>query len=784
MSAKRKADKGGRSRKPAVRATPKQKLLKVLKWSSVCALVMALLAVGGFVVLYNSIKLPDPNQDFQTQSSFVYYSGGKQEIGRFETQNRESIPLREMPETLQDAVVAAENQSFWSDKGIDPKGIVRAAFSNASGNSQQGASTITQQYIKIMYLNQERSYKRKVKEAILSLKIQRQLSKQEILEGYLNTIFFGRNAYGVQAAAKAYFNVPASKLNLKQSAALASMINNPNNLDPVKGKASKKQLKARYRYTIDSMVKTDAITQQEGSRARRNLPVFPTVQAESRLGGQRGHMLTLVRSELNQLGFSDDQIDRNGLRVTTTFDPTVMSAAKEAVLTQRPEGFGDKELHVGAATVEVGTGAVRGFYGGQDFLQSQINWAATGGMAGSTMKAYADAAALKEGFALKDSFNGNSPYRFPGGLEVSNQGHHSYGRVSMITATMKSINTAYMDMTESMTDGPKRIYEMARRMAIPPSEAEKQFPGIPSTSPDFAPDDTLVSLGRARVSPINMANGYATIANRGKRADAYVVQKVVDADGKMLYSHKNATKRVVDEGIADDTSYALQQTVQGSGGTGFRAGVIGRPVAGKTGTATNAKDEVSSMWFVGYTPQLATAVMYVRGDGDDGLDGWLPDSTGGGYPARTWAALMGPALEGAEVESFPDPAWVDGEAPASGHEEYIPPPVKSAPPKRPDKKKKPDKTPSKTNKPKPTKTPKPSNTPAPPVSTPSQPPPEPSDPVTPSEPSTPTPTPTGGGQPGGGQSGGAGGSGGNPGGAGFTDGRTLGQRQAMGRRVA
>src|SRR4029450_13691492 len=162
----------------------------------------------------------------EAQTTFVYYSGGKAKIGRFAEQNRESIPLADIPQSMQDAVMAAEDRTFYSNSGIDPKGILRAAFSNAKGNATQGASTITQQYVKILYLTQERSLTRKAKEAILSLKLQRQQSKYEILQGYLNTIYFGGGAYGIQAASKAYFDIPAKELNLKQSAVLASVLNN------------------------------------------------------------------------------------------------------------------------------------------------------------------------------------------------------------------------------------------------------------------------------------------------------------------------------------------------------------------------------------------------------------------------------------------------------------------------------------------------------------------------------------------------------------------------------
>ena len=214
MSGKRRAAGPADKSSPQPPTSTKSRLKRVGKWLLVAALAGSLLLAGGLFYLYKTIDIPDPNKDFRTQTSFVYYADGKTQLGQYATQNRDSIPLKEIPQKMQDAVVAAENQSFWTDKGIDPKGILRAAFSNARGNSTQGASTITQQYVKILYLSQERSYKRKLKEAVLSLKIQQQLSKSEILEGYLNTIYFGRGAYGVQAAAQAYFDKDAKDLSL------------------------------------------------------------------------------------------------------------------------------------------------------------------------------------------------------------------------------------------------------------------------------------------------------------------------------------------------------------------------------------------------------------------------------------------------------------------------------------------------------------------------------------------------------------------------------------------
>ena len=655
--------------------TMKQRLRKGAKWTALSGLVLVLIGALGFVALYSVIDIPDPNREFQTERTEIYYADGKTDLGSFAIQNRDFIPLSEMPDTIKDAVVAAENQSFYTDEGIDPKGILRAAFSNASGKTTQGASTITQQYVKILYLTQERSYTRKIKEAILSLKVQRKLSKQQVLEGYLNTIYFGRGAYGIETAAQAYFNKPASKLKLGEAAVLASVLNNPSGFDPANGKEARANLKERYDYVLSSMAKLDMVDQAEADRVMRKLPKLPKIKAESTYGGQKGHVLEMVRKELVRLKFSDEEIDGGGLQVTTTFTPQAMQAAEQGVLEGRPEGFGDKELHVGVASVEPGTGAVRGLYGGQDYLQSQINWAVAGGQAGSTFKAFAVAAAIKDGFSLKDTFEGNSPYELPDGTDVGNQGDTDYGRVSMLKATESSINTAFIDMTLGMgsTEGPEKILAMSNAMGIPPAKASgRNAPGFPSSSPGLQAN-LGVSLGSQTVSPINMANGYATIANGGVAVRPFIIDKVVDADGEVRYQHKATEgERAISEDIAADTSYALQQVVQT--GSGTRALALGRPAAGKTGTATNDAGDVTSAWFTGYTPQLSTAVMYVRGKGTGQLKGWLPEYFGGSFPAQTWLEVMQLALEGEPVEDFPEPVYVDGEAPASGYEPYTPPP--------------------------------------------------------------------------------------------------------------
>ncbi len=408
-------------------------------------------------------------------------------------------------------------------------------------------------------------------------------------------------------------------------------------------------------------------------------------------------MLTMVKNELLKLTDDDgnplldeDTIDGGGLRITTTFTKKAMDAAENGVLAVKPSGKPfDTDLHVGAATVDVKTGAVLGIYGGQDYLDSQINWAVAGGMAGSSLKPFALAAGLKAGFSLKDTFDGNSPFELPDGTgEVENQGFESYGSaVNLIKATEDSINTAFVDLTTSIPDGPEQVMEMMNAMGIPPKKAPKKNAyGMPDDSPGLEPF-AGIALGSATVSPINMANGYATIANGGRFHAPFIIAKVVDKDGETIYDHAQSDEQVIDPDqgadIAADVSYAMQQVVDAGSGTVAQG--LGYDAAGKTGTATfQAKPDdapyVSSSWFSGFTPQIATSVMYVRGKGQGQLDDWLPASSdgragyfGGNYPAKTWTEIMKADMDGLEEEEFPEPAYVDGEAPTEGHTPTTPP---------------------------------------------------------------------------------------------------------------
>jgi len=619
--------------------------------------------VGGTAVVgvgYATTDLPDANADFETATTFVYYGDGKAELGSFAVQNRQPLTLDEMPASIKDAVVAAENREFWTDRGISLRGMARAAWVIARGGSIQGGSTITQQYIKIKYLYSEQTATRKFKELFLAYKINKQLSKEQILEGYLNTIYFGHGAYGIQAAAQNFFDEDAKKLTVPQAAVLASVINNPSAFDP-DDEDNLDRLRDRYRYVLQSMVETGAITQAEADKYAQKLPKFPEIKTNERYGGPKGFLLKMVEKELLDSGFTSEQINGGGLKITTTFDKAAQNAAVKAAQTitkQAADASGEKasKLHGAIASVDVNTGEVIALYGGPNYVKNSRNWATTARPTASTFKTYALAAGLKDGYSLRSLFRGSS-FNLPGDpIIVRNEYNQSYGyQTSLLNATTLSINTAFVDLVTSMDDGKEKVLDMARATGAPKA-----------TGWDAAPRN--IPIGTPEVSPLDMASGYATFANDGTAVQNHVVKEVQDAAGQVIYQADPEEKRAVSEDIAHDVTFALSNVVET--GTGRTVQALNRPVAGKTGTNGIDLDDgsniVNSSWFVGYTKQISTAVMYVAGDsGSESLDDYRRpgDSTffGGTYPAQTWGEYMQVATDDQPVRQFDPPVYVNAD---------------------------------------------------------------------------------------------------------------------------
>lgn len=624
---------------------------RIVQGTAVAVLLVMILGIAGLAIGYARTDVPDPNKEFQANTSFVMWRDGSK-LGSFASQNRQTIPYSEMPDSLKNAAVAAENRSFWTDGGISPSGMIRALWVIARGGEVQGGSTITQQYIKVMYLTQERTLERKLKELFIAVKLGREVPKEDILAGYLNTIYFGRGAYGAQAAARSYFDVDAKDLTVPQAAFLAAAINNPGAYDPSEPE-NMDRITERYHYVLDGMLEMGTLTPQQRADWDE-LPQFPEIPINERYAGPNGHLMKMVEDELRAEGFTSEEINGGGLQITTTFDPRIQQQAVATAQDYQREmaanaGLDGADLHPAIASVDNATGEVLGLYGGPDYITDQRNWATTPRQTGSTFKTFALAAGLRDGFGLYDSFTGNTFTPEGETVESRNEFGMQYGQVDLIDATANSINTAFVDMTTQMDNGGEKIARAAQDAGAP-------------AGPGWDTNTSRISLGIAEVSPLQMAGAYGTFANGGRQVAPHVVKEVKDFDGAVVHTGDTRGREAFGRDLSADVTYALQQVNQY--GTGTRVTELGRPTAGKTGTA-GLDDKIISAWYVGFTRQISTAVMLVagpEGTGDLGPYKSPGDQTffGGTYPAMMWLDFMQVATDGQPAEQFDDPAFING----------------------------------------------------------------------------------------------------------------------------
>lgn len=662
-------------------------------------LVVLGLGVGGFAFGYATTHVPSPNELADAQTSIVYWDDGKTELGRFAAQRRESVPISQIPQSMRQAVIAAEDRTFYQNRGISPVGIARAAWGQVTGNrSAGGGSTITQQYVKNFYLTSDQTLTRKFREWFIALKIDQQQSKDEILANYLNTIYFGRGVYGVQAASQAYFGKDVRDLDVPQAALLAGMIQSPTATDPATARAHAEE---RWNYVLDGMVGDGAIP--ASVRATAQFPqVLPAQQNQNYYAGTNGYLLQAVRTWITQnTSYTTDDLDRGGLRITTSFSARAQAAAVAAVDSlpkPQPQGF-----HVGLVSIDPATGQVKALYGGADYLQRQRNAATQDiAQAGSTFKPFGLVAALENGVTLDSQFSGTTGTRVPGfDKPVTNFGGESLGRISLLTATEQSVNTAYAQLNVQI--GPEKTRDAAIRAGLPANTV-----GL-----DTNPSNIL---GPSSPRVIDMASAYATFAAQGVHRNPVMVQRIGYADGKTGYTPPDTSQRVFAEPVMAQATYALTQVVQHGTGTGALA--LRRPAAGKTGTSS---DNMSA-WFSGYTPQLATSVAMYQVTPDNNAEkltgfGGVREITGGTFPVRVWTRYMQGALQGMPVEQFPAlPRQTASPAPRATRAPTVAP-TTQAPAPQPT-----------VQQPQPTQAPAPQPTQAPvPVQTPAQPPAPPAD---------------------------------------------------------
>lgn len=602
---------------------------RVLKFFLIFFGSLFALGVAAFIYLYATTSVPKAEDMALAQKTTVYYSDGKTQIGSFAQQNREIIECGTLPDYVGNAVVSSENRTFWTDSGIDLRGIGRALINNVTKGTRQGGSTITQQYAERYYLGQTESYLGKLREAFLALKITQSQDKSTVLCNYMNTIYFGRDAYGIEAAAKNYFGKSAKDLTLSESVLLAGIIPAPNTWDPANNKT---QAESRFKRTLNIMVEDGYVTEAQAKKA--TFPDTIDYKQTNVYSGYKGYLLQMVKQELtSSKTFSEDELNTGGYKIISTLDATKQAAMQkvgETRLSGVPSG-----VEQGGISVDPRDGSIYALYAGNDYIKHPLNNATQAQFQpGSTMKPFALLATVQKGVSLNTRFNGNSPRTFSGiSKSVSNSGGRSYGYINLYQATANSVNTVFMDLNEHLT--PKVTAETAHKAGIKGD--------IDETSPYNV-------LGINSLTALDLARGHSAIANGGSTVTIHVVKSVQNTAGKELYKASTKTTQVFDK---DDTSLVIK-AMEGvvTSGTAKEASSLGRTIAGKTGTANDGK----SVSFVGYIPQMVT-VFGVWYPDSDGNPQELPDSFGAyygsAYPVHLFTEYSKTAFKGLKVESFP-----------------------------------------------------------------------------------------------------------------------------------
>ena len=629
---------------------------------------LVLLAVLTFIGLYLFIDIPKANAQATQAVSVVYYADGKTEMGRFTTTNRDPVELNKVPIDVQHAFIAAEDRSFYSNRGISPTGIARAFINDFTGDGgSQGGSTLTQQWVKNYFLTQDKTVTRKVKEVVISLKVDQEMSKDEILQAYLNNVYFGRGTYGIQAASQSYFHKDVSQLTTVEGAFLASVVNNPENMDPSVGPNSEQRANERMAYTLNGMVKMGWLTAEERNKAV--MPKFYPRQPIKYADGPQGYVIASVRGELSRkLKLSQEDIDRGGLRITTTIDKRAQDAAVTAVEKHTPDTLLGK-LHTGLVAERANDGGVVAMYGGADYdpVKSPYSDADQAMLqTASSMKLYTAIAALQHGKSVDTQYNGNNYLPIGAGKYVQNNQNESWGWQPISNMLAYSINTAFVRLNREI--GPANTLEAA------------QASGMPKTLGGMNDTNILNVLGTGDSRVVDQATGYNTLNSGGVFHDRHLISTVKSFDGKYSYTVDTKGKRVYDKAIADDLTWALGKT----GVYGTAAGAqdeLGRAMASKTGTASGNK----YLWFNGFTPgQITTSVgMYYSTDGKtaqpmQNLPGvTASDVYGAGLPRKVWVDFMDAALEGQKKTQLPKRSYYNENKPESASTSASPTPTKT-----------------------------------------------------------------------------------------------------------
>jgi penicillin-binding protein 1A len=590
-----------------------------------------------------------PRIPANAQSSQVFAADGSLITILHGEQNRQEIPLARIPRSLQDAVVAIEDSRFWEHKGIDVRAVLRAMRTNADqGDVAQGGSTITQQFVKTTILGDEKTVKRKVQEALLAVQLERKYTKQRILELYLNTIYFGNGAYGVEAAADEYFGKQVGDLTVAESAMLAGVIHAPAADDPYD---HPDVALARRNVVLDRMGQLGMLAPADVLAAKATPVQLAPAAAQLDQRYPAAHFVEEVKQFiLHDPRFGDTPADRvnllfnGGLRIYTTVDLKLQQEAEAAINKILPDAAHDPQAAL--VSVDPTTGYVKAMVGGRDFFSgnpaAKVNLAmGQGRPTGSSFKPFVLAQALQEGIPLTEVLPapGEITINVPGDTKPWNVHNADPGEshpegVDLVEGTVHSYNTLFAQLI--MQVGPQKAVDLAKSLGVVPPAGLQAVPSA--------------VLGANNVRVLDMASAYGTFANRGVSVDPVMVTRITRPDGTVLYEAQHEQHKAIDVGIADQVTSVLQQVIQRGTGT---AAQLGRPAAGKTGTGQDYADA----WFCGYTPQLATAVWVGFHQGEVSM---APPTTrikvfGGTWPAQIWHDFMGAALATAPPTDFAVP---------------------------------------------------------------------------------------------------------------------------------
>ncbi|MDH3678549.1 MAG: PBP1A family penicillin-binding protein [Acidimicrobiia bacterium] len=616
----------------------------------------AMAAAAAATLLYAPLptgELPEQRPQISAVPSIVLDADGRQ-IATFRGFDR-TVEVRpsEIPAVVRDAVVAIEDQRFWEHAGVDLEGIGRAARTNVElGEVAQGGSTITQQYVKNVYLSRERTLERKVEEALLAIELEKRLTKDEILFGYLTSSYFGDGAYGIGAAAQVYFGKQVSDLDISEAATLAGMVQAPTRLSP---RNDLEAAERRRRLVLQAMADQGYLTRADLERELVRTLWFAesgnrpdgsvTVLVPRPPNGATDHPFFVDWVEQDLLArFGPDLLYHGGLTIETSIDPERQAEAESAVAARLENT--EYPIEMSLVSLEPATGHVVAMVGGRDYAFSQVNLAtggSTGFQPGSSFKPIVLAAAFNMGTGPETTYPAPAQWSAPNchgdQCTISNYDFSSRGDITLRQAMTASVNTVFAQLVLDVTI-PDTV-ELARDLGLERLDPNGQY-------------GASLSLGAAETSPLEMASAYGTFANSGTRQEPTGIVRVIDGDGNVLVDNRARTGTpVLDPIVADNVTDVLVNVV--AAGTGKRA-QLDRPVAGKTGTAQNYR----AAWFVGYTPELATAVWMGHADRLASLRGvnGVRAVTGGSHPAIAWREYMAAALEGTEPTAFPVPSEI------------------------------------------------------------------------------------------------------------------------------